>query len=267
MQESWPVRLFSKSFIKQNKYKKIINALGSTKGKHILEIGSDNGVFSYLFRQLGGTWKSADIDERSVAAMRELVKTDVYHLADGQPIPFADNEFDCVIIVDIIEHLYDDAGLIQEIYRVLKPGCPLIVNAPNNKENSLLMRFRYLIGITETDHGHVRPGYTYADLERLLGNHFSLDTYQTHTKFFSKLIDTLMIMAISVLKKKKKEVTSGRGILVTGSDMKSHKSLFRIYSLIYPLVWMISSLDHLLFFRSGYMFIATTHSIKQINNT
>jgi ubiquinone/menaquinone biosynthesis C-methylase UbiE len=262
MAEIWPVRLFRKSYLKQTKYNKMIDALGPTEGRHILEIGSDNGVFSYLFRQRGGSWKSADLDDRSVAAMRELVKTDVYNLDDGEPLPFADNEFDCVLIVDIIEHLHDDTGFMQEVYRVLKPGGQLIVNAPNIKDRSLLMRFRNLIGMTDANHGHVRPGYSYTDLLRLLGDQFTLETYHTHTKFFAKLVDTMVVIAVSALKRNKKEKTSGRGVLVTGSDMKSYKKMFRAYSLIYPIVWLVSSLDHLLFFRSGYMFIATGHSNK-----
>lgn len=262
METPWPVRLFRKSVLKQIKYQKMIAALGPTKGKHILEVGSDNGVFSYLFRQRGGSWKSADLDERSVNAMRELVKTDVYRIADGEPLPFADDEFDCVLIVDIIEHLHDDDGFMREVYRVLKPGGLLILNAPNIKSNSLLMRFRNLIGMTDANHGHVRPGYTYQDVQRLLGEQFTLESYETHTRFFSKFTDTMMVIAISALKRNKREKTSGRGVLVTGTDMKSYKTMFRVYSLIYPFVRLISSLDRLLLFGSGYMLIATGHSTQ-----
>lgn len=264
MEEIWPVRLFRKSVLKQIKYRKMVEVVGTTAGRHILEIGSDNGVFSYLFRQRGGHWKSAELDERSVNAIKELVQTDVYRIYDGAPLPFQDNEFDIVVIVDIIEHLHDDEGFMCEIHRVLKPEGLLIVNAPNVKEGSLLSRFRRLIGLTEDSHGHVRPGYTYHDLQQLLGDRFAIETYETHTKFFSKLTDTLMVLGLSVLKrdKEKEEETSGRGILVTGKDMKSYQTMFRVYSLIYPVIWLISRLDTLLFFRSGYMFIATAQSTK-----
>jgi ubiquinone/menaquinone biosynthesis C-methylase UbiE len=265
MDDIWPVRLFNKSVLKKTKYNKILEALGDTEGKHILEIGSDNGVYSYLFRKRGGVWSSADVDERSINAIRELVKTDVYRVVDGQPLVFEDNEFDCVIIVDIIEHLFDDIGFINELYRVLKPGGLLIFNAPNIKSGSILTVFRNMIGMTDANHGHVRPGYSRQALERLLAGRFSLETYSTHTKFFSKFMDTLMVLFISALKRKKKEETSGRGVLVTDKDLKSYQKIFRVYSLIYPFVWMISSLDKLLFFRSGYMFIATGYSKKEPN--
>lgn len=263
MEENWSVRLFSKSVLKQLKYNEIINVLGPTEGKHILEVGSDNGVYSYLFRQRGGTWKSAELDERSVNAIKALVKTDVYRITDGEPLPFDDDEFDCVVIVDIIEHLHDDDGFVSEAFRVLKPGGLLIINAPNLKSGSLLMKFRNSVGLTDAGHGHVRPGYSLQDLELLLAEQFTLDTYRTHTKFFSKFTDTLMVIGISRLKRNKAEKTSGRGVLVTEKDLKSYKTMFRVYSVIYPFVRLISSMDRLLFFRSGYMIIATAHSNKR----
>ncbi len=262
MSESWPVRLFSKSPLKQRKYSEMVRALGETEGRRILEIGSDNGVFSYLFRQRGGQWKSADLDERSVQAMRDLVESDVYRIADGQPLPFETDEFDTVIIVDIIEHLHHDADFMDEIYRVLKAGGLLIVNAPTIKTGSLLMKLRKTVGVTEDAHGHVRPGYSLEDLQRLLGHQFKMVTYRTHTKFFSKFTDTLMVIGISLLKRKQKEETSGRGVLVTGRDMKAYEKTFRIYSLLYPFVRLVAGLDRLLFFRSGYMFIAKGYSNK-----
>jgi len=264
MKEPWPVRLFNKSVLKQTKFAEMIDVLGPTEGKHILEVGSDNGVFSYLFRQRAGRWKSADLDERSVQAMRELVGTDVYRVADGEVLPFATDEFDIVLIVDIIEHLHDDAGFIGEIYRVLRPGGLLIVNAPTVKTKSFLMRLRKLAGLTEDAHGHVRPGYSCAALRRLLDDKFTLVSYRTHTKFFSKLTDTLMVLGISILKRNKRERTSGRGVLITGDDMNAYPSTFKAYSAIYPFVRFIASLDKLLFFRSGYMLIATACSNKSV---
>lgn len=254
MEATWPVRLFSKSVLKQAKWKQIVALLGSTEQLHCLDIGSDNGVISYLLRRRGGTWKSADLDERSVAAMQELVGAEVYRI-DGGPTPFADDEFDCVVIVDFLEHIPDDAGFIDEVWRILKPRGTLILNAPHLK-GGWLPRFREAIGLTEEEHGHLRPGYTRAEIEELLGARFRLETFNTYTKFFSKLMDTLMVFGISRLKKKRPEQTSGRGVLVTGKDLRTYRSMFGVYSLIYPLVWLVSRLDTLLVAKSGYMLIA-----------
>ena len=166
MEEIWPVRLFNKSMLKQLKWQQIVNLLGPTDTLHCLDIGSDNGVFSYLLRQRGGSWKSADMDERSVAAMRGLVHTDTYRL-DGRRTPFADDEFDCVVIVDYLEHIHEDREFIEELHRIIKPGGTLIVNVPHVKRG-VLMRLRQRLGLTDEAHGHVRPGYTIESINDLI---------------------------------------------------------------------------------------------------
>jgi SAM-dependent methyltransferase len=249
----WPVRLFKKSVLKQRKLHEIHALAGPTEGLHCLDIGSDNGVISYLLRQQGGTWKSADLDEMSVSAIRSLVENEVYQI-DGGRTPFEDNEFDCVIIVDFLEHIPNDAGFVEELHRILRPGGVLIVNVPHVK-NSLLRRFRLAIGQTDEKHGHLRPGYTKASLRRLLGNGFHMETSVTYSKFFSELIDTLIVFGVSLLKRNKGE-HSKKGTIVTGKDLDANPSMFQLYALIYPFVWLLAKLDYLLFFSSGYMLIA-----------
>jgi 2-polyprenyl-3-methyl-5-hydroxy-6-metoxy-1,4-benzoquinol methylase len=107
MQDHWPVRLFRKSVLKQNKYNVITTLLGQTDHLHCLDIGSDNGVISYLLRQRGGTWKSADLEDSAVQSIRELVQDDVFKI-DGRRTSFEDNEFDRVVIVDFLEHIQTD---------------------------------------------------------------------------------------------------------------------------------------------------------------
>lgn len=117
MENNWPIRLFNKSVLKQRKYREITDLLGSTAHHHCLDIGADNGVISYLLRQRGGTWKSADLNEQSVRSIRELVATDVYQI-DGGRTPFHDNEFDSIVIVDFLEHIPDDRAFIDELFRI-----------------------------------------------------------------------------------------------------------------------------------------------------
>jgi SAM-dependent methyltransferase len=262
MESHWPVRLFKKSILKQAKLSKIVKVLGPIENRNCLDIGSDNGIFSYFFRQMGGTWTSADLDERSVEAIRELVKSNAYQISDRE-LPFEENEFDSVIIVDFLEHIPDDLGFLDEVYRVLKPGGKLIVNVPNIK-TGFLMKFRATIGLTDEEHGHLRPGYSLESLQHILGERFNLEFHTTYTKFFSKFTDTLIVFCLSLIKRKKAEKRTGRGVLVTGQDLSEYNKLFRIYSVIYPIVWAISQLDRLLFFRSGYMLIASAHSNKTI---
>jgi SAM-dependent methyltransferase len=251
MEHNWPVLLFSKSVLKQQKFKEITALLGETDHLHCLDIGSDNGVISYLLRARGGTWKSADLDAGAVALIRDLVKHDVFQI-DGRCTPFHGSEFDRVVIVDFLEHISTDKEFIEELYRIIKPGGELVINVPHVK-NSLLRKFRLLLGQTDEKHGHLRPGYTLDGLVSLTAERFTIISSKTYSKFFSEFIDTLITFAISLVKNEQK--SSAKGTLITKSDLTRYEKIFMAYSLMYPIVWSFAKLDRLLFRRSGYMLI------------
>lgn len=256
------MKLFKKSVLKQQKYREIIALLGNTEGMRLLDIGSDNGVISYLLRGRGGSWKSADLEEQTVAAIQSLVGSGVYRI-DGGQTPFSDQEFDGVVVIDFLEHIQEDARFIEEIDRILKPGGVLILNVPHRKD-SLLRRVRLRLGQTDEQHGHLRPGYTLDELQNMLGSRFTIERSRTYSKFFSELVNTLIIEAVN-RKARRKPAASRKGLVVTGSDLTANQNLFRLYSLAYPLVWLVAQLDQLLFFRSGYSLIlrASTHKLGE----
>lgn len=251
-EQPWPVLLFSKSVLKQRKFKEITRLIGETGQYNCLDIGSDNGVISYLLRKRGGIWKSADLDDKAVSSIRELVKTHVFQLNGGRTL-FKDNEFDRVVIIDFLEHINTDREFIDELFRIIKPGGELVINVPHIK-NSLLRKFRFAIGQTDEKHGHVRPGYTIDGLSSLLKDKFIITSHKTYSRFFSECIDTLITFGFGLLKKG--GTSSPKGMIVTGNDIKKYEKAFRAYGLIYPVVWFFSKLDNLLFFISGYMLIA-----------
>jgi SAM-dependent methyltransferase len=44
--------------------------------------------------------------------------------------PFRDGSFDCVVALDVIEHVDDDIGILTKLHEVVKPGGYLIVTVP-----------------------------------------------------------------------------------------------------------------------------------------
>lgn len=252
MSEPWALRLFRKSPLKRDKVDAIVGVLGDVTGLRCLDLGSDNGVVSLLLRQRGGTWASGDLTPETVEAIRGLVKTDV-HLVHEDRLPFADAEFDVVVVADMIEHTTDDAAFTAELARITKSGGRLIVNTPHAR-NTALRRFRLWLGQTDEKHGHVRPGYTRESLAAVLrGAGFAPGDARTYTKAFSEAIDTAMQWALEALGKK----GSKKGVVVTGGDLDRHTKLFRTYSLVFPFVWTFSRLDALLPFLDGYRLIMT----------
>ena len=66
----------------------------------------------------------------------QLVETDVCFgprtqlICDAHDIPFADESFDGVIIQAVLEHVCDPYRVVEEIYRVLKPGSLVYAETP-----------------------------------------------------------------------------------------------------------------------------------------
>jgi len=66
----------------------------------------------------------------------------------AQPLPFADADFDTVILSDVLEHVVDPRLLWREIARLLAPGGKLLLNVP------------FLYGVHEAPHDYGRyTGY------------------------------------------------------------------------------------------------------------
>ena len=251
METNWHLKLYEKSVLKQEKFHGIQSMLPPTSGLTCFDLGGDNGVISYLLRQNGGNWSSADLEESAVESIRGLVKDQVLQV-DGQHIPFPDREFDTIVIIDFLEHIHTDREFVQEIKRVLKPGGTLVANVPHVKRFSLIRFIRDLVGLTDEQHGHVRPGYTLEDLQDLFGENLHIEAHRTYSKFFSELIDILISLPYTLLNK---GTESKKGVLVTEGEMKKFKKMFRIYSLIYPFLWAFSKLDALLFSSPGHRLI------------
>ncbi len=74
-----------------------------------------------------------DTPDKSVSAKISLIKTEV-----SKTLPLPDNEFGCVLMLAVLEHLDYPEKIIHECYRVLKPGGRLIITIPSNYSKPLL---------------------------------------------------------------------------------------------------------------------------------
>jgi len=255
--DDWQIKLFNKSVVKQKKFSFLRSFTGDYFEKECLDLGSDNGVISYLFRQYGGKWSSADIDDQAVYLIRDLVKKNVYKIQETAT-PFVDQNFDLVVIADLLEHINSDRKFLKEISRILKKEGTIIINVPNKKTFSLINFLRNLVGLTDAQHGHVRPGYTFKELKNMLPG-YSIEKKATYSKFFTELVD---ILVSGFAQKFSKHSSSKKGTLVSKEDMQKYKKAFLAYSLVYPLMWFLSKLDLLLFFISGYKLIVRARKVK-----
>lgn len=253
--KDWHLRLYRKSLPKQAKWKQIAGMLPPFKEDFVgLDIGSDNGVISYLLRQYGGTWHSIDSSQTAVESIRGLVNDNVELMENGH-LPFKDATFDCIVIIDMLEHLEDDHAFIHECHRVLKPAGRLIANVPHCKKIGLIPPLKRLLGLSDEEHGHVRPGYSQQHLFTLMKDGFGIEKANTYSRFFVELLDACIRFAA----KKRGGQQAGdadKGLIIDKERFRKLEKLFRIYSFLYPLFWVGSQLDRLLFFTRGYSLIA-----------
>jgi 2-polyprenyl-3-methyl-5-hydroxy-6-metoxy-1,4-benzoquinol methylase len=88
----------------------------------MLDIGSSDGrIAARVAMRLGITdVRGIDVEKQPDAA----IAVDVY---DGREIPFPDERFDLVTIVDVLHHADDPGAVIRESLRVLRPGGRVVV--------------------------------------------------------------------------------------------------------------------------------------------
>ena len=81
-------------------------------------------------------------------------------------LPYKDHVFDVIICSEVLEHLKDPQITIQEIQRIAKPGCEILITVPNERNLALfrLLFLRFPI------HPAVHVwAYTPKDIEMLFG--------------------------------------------------------------------------------------------------
>jgi len=99
----------------------------------LLELGCGEGRGVELLAPLADSYIGIDKIQSVIDHLVE--KYPDYEFMSGvfPPFPFEDNSFDTIVTFQVIEHVKNDAGFIEEIHRVLKPGGQALITTPNIK--------------------------------------------------------------------------------------------------------------------------------------
>lgn len=100
-------------------------------GAKVLDLGCGDGTFAAALIAAGCAVTMADVAEEALRRARARVpEAEAVKLAEGQPLPFAEDAFDVVWAGEVLEHVSDVVGLLAEVRRVLRWGGRLLVTTP-----------------------------------------------------------------------------------------------------------------------------------------
>jgi SAM-dependent methyltransferase len=261
--EPWQFRLVKRSLKKKIKLRLLDRHLRADDSRVALDLGCAQGILSYFVRRKGGFWVSADEDLANVRTAREILRDDLVTLS-GTALPFRDGSFDLVVGLDYLEHVEDDGRVLEEISRVLKKGGELVLVTPQTGPFFILHKLRAALGLRLEHFGHKREGYALATLDRMLSRvSLRLVASSDYSRFFSEFFELLLNFAyVKILAPAAAgKVRDGHIRPASEGEFSAQAGLFGGYSLVYPLVWLLSQLDRLLFFEKGYSVMV--RAIKQ----
>lgn len=131
-----PLRFYYRPVIGRMYRRRIEMCLGQCKGgERILEVGFGAGVtflnLNELYDEIHGLDLNASVEEVAAVFEQRRIET---HLVNGDVLsmPYADDFFDTVLLISILEHLKPEEQLpaFREIRRVLKPQGQVVYGVP-----------------------------------------------------------------------------------------------------------------------------------------
>jgi SAM-dependent methyltransferase len=251
----WQIQLFEKSLMKKEKVRKI-SKLMNFSNKKVFDLGCSNGTVSYFLGKSGGDWIHCDLDYDNLITAKEILKNNFFQTPENT-IPVKDNQFDTVLALDYLEHIDDDDNILKEIHRILNPNGKVVISTPITGRFFLLNKLKDMVGLTPEIYGHKREGYSLKKLKELLKkNGFSITHSSTYAKFFVEFFEIFLNVLYTKKNKPPGEDTALRSGSISPSsakDMNKNKTLFKIYAnFVYPIIYLITKLDTLLWFKTGY---------------
>jgi ubiquinone/menaquinone biosynthesis C-methylase UbiE len=144
--------------------------------RSILEVGCGSGIFlPELARHcdnLVGCDFHLRLDQTEGMLRSESVQASLAR-ADARSLPFANESFDAIICMSVLEHLHDVDSPADEFYRVLRPNGIAIIGVPvSNALTEAILRLSYLSLEAHLDDEHVS---THRDVIRAFRRKFKTE--------------------------------------------------------------------------------------------
>ena len=262
----WQIKMFRRSIKKQQKLRALLELLGETTGKKCLLVtcGDNNGALNWYFREHGGEWTWADVSGENNDQIAQLLGEPV-HAYQENAFQVPHGQFDCVVSIDVLEHLQQDQPFLKEVKRVLKSNGSAVVTVPNGDPKLLANQIKWKLGMTPEVYGHTRAGYTIAELSDSIRTAGLLPKdIGGYSRFVTEMIELAINFSyVRVLSNKHGGTQPGHIAPVSSGELKTHGMAYKIYSLLFPIAWALSLLDNLFPAKTNNAVIVT--ALKQDN--
>jgi len=141
------------------------------RGKRLLEVGCGVGIDLVRFAEGGAIVTGVDLAEVSIDLARKNfeqrgLKADL-RVMNGEALQFEDNSFDVVYAHGVLQYTADTQQMVNELYRVLRPGGEAIFMV-YNKYSWLNALSKIMKVELEHEDAPVLRKYSISDLKRFL---------------------------------------------------------------------------------------------------
>ncbi len=111
---------------------------GVRPGERVLDLGCGEGAFSGVLAAAGARPVGVEVAAEPLRRARRLLPEVEFRLAAEDRLPFAAAGFDVVWAGEVLEHVADGVGLLDEVRRVLRPGGRLLISTPDHPRRLVL---------------------------------------------------------------------------------------------------------------------------------
>ncbi len=100
-------------------------------GDALLDVGCSNGKLVSWARSKCASAVGIDVDHRMLRQARADLPEGEFLLGSAGDLPFEDQTFSVVTMLDVLEHVPDPISSLREVERVLRPNGRLILSVPH----------------------------------------------------------------------------------------------------------------------------------------
>jgi 2-polyprenyl-3-methyl-5-hydroxy-6-metoxy-1,4-benzoquinol methylase len=171
--------------------RRILELIGDTPGLKVLDVACSRGYLGQRIKEKGNHVSGIEISGSAAReAEKVLDKVHVFDIEQPWPDHLRQEQFDVVVLAEILEHVFDPVEVLKEVNTALKPGGVIVITTPNFM--TWTNRLRFLFGNFKYqeqgmfDFGHIR-WFTYYYLHQILLQSGFEITDERHIIFPGKL--------------------------------------------------------------------------------